>query len=58
MCRKEVKTRGYTQLLCYYTSYNTGTKQSGETLENIILPPWSKGDPHEFIRVHREVYTV
>lgn len=24
-------------------------------LGNIVLPPWSKGDPHEFIRVHREV---
>ena len=24
-------------------------------LNDIILPPWAKGDPHEFIRMHREV---
>ncbi len=36
-------------------SFDLGTKQSGESLGNIVLPPWSKGDPNEFIRVHREV---
>eukprot|EP00731_Ephydatia_muelleri_P004887 Em0002g1063a len=25
-----------------------------EELNDIILPTWAKGDPHEFIRVHRE----
>ena len=30
-----------------------GTKQNGETLNNVILPPWAKQDPREFIRLHR-----
>ena len=33
----------------------TGTKQSGEALGDVILPPWAKGCPIEFIRLHREV---
>ena len=32
-----------------------GAKQSGEVLNNIVMPPWAKGDPREFIRMHREV---
>lgn len=30
-----------------------GSKQNGETLSDVVLPPWSKQDPKEFIRVHR-----
>ena len=37
-----------------HTSPPSGTRQSGEELNDIILPTWAKGDPHEFIRVHRE----
>ena len=33
---------------------NTGTKQSGISLNNVQLPPWAKGDPREFVRRHRE----
>merc|ERR1719315_398835 len=29
-------------------------KQNGEELNDILLPPWAKNDPKEFIRVHRE----
>ena len=32
-----------------------GMKQSGVALNDIVLPPWAKGDAHEFIRMHREV---
>lgn len=32
-----------------------GTKQNGEELGDIKLPPWAKGDAIEFIRLHREV---
>lgn len=32
-----------------------GAKQNGTKLADVILPPWAKGDPREFIRVHREV---
>ncbi len=31
-----------------------GTKQNGEELDDVLLPPWAKGSPAEFIRVHRE----
>ena len=30
-----------------------GIKQSGVQLDDVILPPWAKGDPREFIRMHR-----
>ena len=33
--------------------YAFGTKQSGETVDNLQLPPWSKGSEREFIRVNR-----
>ena len=29
-------------------------KQSGVALDDVLLPPWAKGDPREFIRAHRE----
>lgn len=32
----------------------SGCKQNGTKLGDVILPPWAKGDPREFIRVHRE----
>ncbi|KAI3967015.1 hypothetical protein MKW92_046142, partial [Papaver armeniacum] len=33
---------------------NLGEKQSGEKVDNVILPPWAKGSAREFIRKHRE----
>ena len=27
-------------------------------LGDVILPPWAKGDPREFVRAHREVSLV
>lgn len=35
-----------------------GCKQNGTKLGDVILPPWAKGDPREFIRVHREVIWI
>ncbi|PIN24790.1 hypothetical protein CDL12_02480 [Handroanthus impetiginosus] len=32
-----------------------GSKQSGEKVGDVILPPWAKGSAREFIRKHREV---
>ena len=32
-----------------------GTKQSGVSLGDVVLPAWAKSDPREFIRAHREV---
>ncbi|GLT77089.1 hypothetical protein SLA2020_487070 [Shorea laevis] len=31
-----------------------GEKQSGEKVDDVILPPWAKGSAREFIRKHRE----
>ncbi|KAK7270292.1 hypothetical protein RIF29_23324 [Crotalaria pallida] len=31
-----------------------GEKQSGEKVEDVILPPWAKGSAREFISKHRE----
>lgn len=31
-----------------------GKKQNGIQLDDILLPPWSKNKPREFIRIHRE----
>ncbi len=34
--------------------FEIGVKQNGESLDDVLLPPWAKGSPAEFIRVHRE----
>lgn len=31
----------------------SGYKQSGVALGDVVLPPWARGDPREFIRMHR-----
>ncbi|KAI1894298.1 hypothetical protein AGOR_G00114380 [Albula goreensis] len=31
-----------------------GCMQDGTPLGDVVLPPWAKGDPQEFVRVHRE----
>jgi WD40 repeat protein len=31
-----------------------GCKQNGTVIGDVILPPWAKGDPREFIRIQRE----
>ncbi|KFM56661.1 WD repeat and FYVE domain-containing protein 3, partial [Stegodyphus mimosarum] len=34
--------------------FDLGSKQNGVPLNDVVLPPWAKGDPREFIRVHRQ----
>ncbi|XP_040162619.1 WD repeat and FYVE domain-containing protein 3-like isoform X4 [Anopheles arabiensis] len=34
--------------------FDLGTKQNGDILNHIVLPPWAKNDHREFIRMHRE----
>ena len=46
------------EFLVNRNNFDLGTKQSGEVLCNIVLPPWSKGDPQEFVRLHREVSEI
>ncbi|KAI4877629.1 hypothetical protein NFI96_022988 [Prochilodus magdalenae] len=35
-------------------NFEFGCMQDGTSLGDVVLPPWAKGDPHEFIRMHRE----
>jgi hypothetical protein len=32
--------------------FDLGCKQSGVALDDVVLPPWAKNDPREFIRLH------
>ncbi|VUZ46443.1 unnamed protein product, partial [Hymenolepis diminuta] len=34
--------------------FDFGCKQNGVRVDNVVLPPWAKSDPREFIRQHRE----
>ncbi|CAK8696786.1 unnamed protein product [Clavelina lepadiformis] len=34
--------------------FDLGQKQNGVKLDDVVLPPWARGSPHEFIRAHRE----
>lgn len=38
-----------------YVHISIGCMENGTTLGDVELPPWAKGDPQEFIRIHREV---
>lgn len=33
--------------------FDLGKRQGGEGIDDVELPPWAKGDPAEFIRLHR-----
>uniref|UniRef100_A0A8B9LHN3 WDFY family member 4 n=1 Tax=Astyanax mexicanus TaxID=7994 RepID=A0A8B9LHN3_ASTMX len=35
-------------------NFEFGRMQDGTSLGDVVLPPWAKGDPQEFIRMHRE----
>ncbi|XP_065091196.1 WD repeat and FYVE domain-containing protein 3-like [Ochlerotatus camptorhynchus] len=35
-------------------NFDFGVKQNGDILNHIVLPPWAKNDPREFIRIHRD----
>lgn len=41
------------EFLINSNNFDLGSKQSGVQLGDIVLPPWAKQDPREFIRVHR-----
>lgn len=42
------------EFLLNSNNFDLGTKQNGDTLNHIVLPPWAKGDAREFIRAHRQ----
>ncbi|KAH9101297.1 hypothetical protein LEN26_015757 [Aphanomyces euteiches] len=33
--------------------YDLGTRQDGQKVGDVELPPWANGDPDQFIRIHR-----
>lgn len=33
--------------------FDLGVTQTGESLGDVVLPPWSNNDPYEFIRIQR-----
>ena len=35
--------------------FDLGVKQNTLKLGDVVLPPWAKGDPLEFVRINREV---
>ncbi|XP_049867714.1 WD repeat and FYVE domain-containing protein 3 isoform X4 [Pectinophora gossypiella] len=41
------------EFLCNSNNFDLGSKQSGVALGDVVLPPWARGDPREFIRLHR-----
>lgn len=42
------------EFLANANQFDLGSKQNGDTLGDVVLPPWAKQDVREFIRVHRE----
>lgn len=42
------------EFLANANRFDLGSKQNGDTLGDVILPPWAKQDAREFIRVHRQ----
>jgi len=34
--------------------FDFGATQHGRTVDHVILPPWAKGDPRRFVRIHRQ----
>uniref|UniRef100_T1IS53 WD repeat and FYVE domain-containing protein 3 n=1 Tax=Strigamia maritima TaxID=126957 RepID=T1IS53_STRMM len=41
------------EFLVNSNNFDLGCKQNGVCLNDVVLPPWSKNDPREFIHVHR-----
>ncbi|KAG6445369.1 hypothetical protein O3G_MSEX003892 [Manduca sexta] len=41
------------EFLLNSNNFDLGCKQSGVALGDAVLPPWARGDPREFIRLHR-----
>jgi len=35
-------------------NFPLGSTQSGHSIDNVGLPPWARGSPYEFVRVHRK----
>ena len=42
------------ELLVNNEGFDFGVKQSGERVDNVLLPAWAHGDPRLFIKIHRQ----
>ncbi|OQR94405.1 hypothetical protein ACHHYP_01322 [Achlya hypogyna] len=42
------------EFLVNANKYALGTTQSGAVVDDVLLPPWARGDPREFVRLHRQ----
>ncbi|TPX10649.1 uncharacterized protein E0L32_008383 [Thyridium curvatum] len=42
------------EFLTNINGYDFGLRQGGNKVDNVILPPWAKGDPKIFIEKHRQ----
>ena len=42
------------EFLVNSNNINMGEKQTGAAVDNVVLPRWARGNPHEFIRIHRQ----
>ncbi|CAK7567360.1 MAG: Beige protein-like 1 [Sporothrix epigloea] len=42
------------EFLVNINGYEFGRRQDGSKIDNVVLPPWAKGDPNIFIAKHRE----
>ncbi|KAF0692364.1 Aste57867_16541 [Aphanomyces stellatus] len=41
------------EFLVNANGFDLGSTQSGDVVNDVILPPWARQDPREFIRLHR-----
>ncbi len=42
------------EMLVNIEQLDLGERQNGEKVDNVKLPPWAKGDPRLFIKIHRQ----
>ena len=42
------------EFLTNSNNFDFGATQKGDVVNDVQLPPWAKGDPKEFVRLHRE----
>ena len=41
------------EFLTNANKFEFGVRQDGIAIEDVVLPPWAKGDAREFVRIHR-----
>ncbi|KAK9837038.1 hypothetical protein WJX84_000368 [Apatococcus fuscideae] len=44
----------HSEFLLNANNFDFGARQNGPDLADVVLPPWAKGSPEEFVRIQRE----